>query len=58
MSRKFAIDACVVIGPPPEFAAAGAASIGPDACCDEILNGTVVVEGDTISAIGRDIDLG
>src|SRR5258708_5434592 len=57
MPRKFAIDAGVVIGPPPEFAATGAGSIGPDAYCDEILNGTVVVEGDTISAIGREIDV-
>ena len=45
---KLAIDAGVVIGPPPEYGAA---------CCDEILEGTVLIDGDTIETVGREIDV-
>jgi N-acetylglucosamine-6-phosphate deacetylase len=46
MCAKLAIRAGVVIGPPPEFGAAAS---------DEILEGTVLIDGDTIEAVGRDI---
>ena len=46
MGAKLAIRAGVVIWPPPEFGAASS---------DEILEGTVLIDGDTIEAVGRDI---
>jgi N-acetylglucosamine-6-phosphate deacetylase len=46
MGAKLAIRAGVVIGPPPEFGATAS---------DEILDGTVLIDGDTIEAVGRDI---
>jgi N-acetylglucosamine-6-phosphate deacetylase len=43
---KVAIRAGVVMGPPVEFGVAAS---------DEILEGTVLIDGDTIEAVGRDI---
>jgi N-acetylglucosamine-6-phosphate deacetylase len=46
MGAKLAIRAGVVIGPPIEFGAAAS---------DEILEGIVLIDGETIEAVGRDI---
>ncbi len=48
MSSRYAIDASVIIGPPPEHGAAW---------CDEVANGAVLVDGETIEAIGRDLNI-